>query len=203
MTQKIRAYFTEAETERLLEIVMEERKSGNEFHVILSTLVPAMLWSGMRANDFPLLRVRDLRTFIDEAGFMQNELFLRGKSSASKKAEWVVVRKECKAAIMLRKFDLESSKEETTLDTLLFMPKGKNFARISIVFREMLRKHGLYLDAEGGARSLYSLRHCYATERLRAGTKIQVIAANMRTSVREIETTYSHVMNQTNAKHLT
>jgi integrase len=65
------------------------------------------------------------------------------------------------------------------------------------------REGGLWKDANGEPRTLYSLRHTYATQRLLDGVSIFALAKNMGTSVHYIETHYGHVSNLQMAEELT
>ena len=58
-------------------------------------------------------------------------------------------------------------------------------------FDKLLRYAGLLHDKTGQKRSLYSLRHTYATQALLAGTDIHTLAKQMGTSVRMLEQHYS------------
>jgi integrase len=57
------------------------------------------------------------------------------------------------------------------------------------------RTDGLVHDRDGEKRTLYSLRHSYATMRLERGdVKIHDLALNMGCTVQQIERHYSHVL---------
>jgi integrase len=59
-------------------------------------------------------------------------------------------------------------------------------------FRKLMRDSGLLLDSEGQTRTLYSLRHTYATfELLRGGTDIHTLSKQMGNSAAMIERHYS------------
>jgi integrase len=59
------------------------------------------------------------------------------------------------------------------------------------MFGKLMRESGLLQAASGGRRTLYSLRHTYATEELLAGTDIHTLSKQMGTSVRMLEAHYS------------
>ncbi len=59
------------------------------------------------------------------------------------------------------------------------------------MFAKLMRESGLLQAASGGTRTLYSLRHTYATEELLAGTDIHTLSKQMGTSVRMLEAHYS------------
>ena len=75
-------------------------------------------------------------------------------------------------------------------DDLVFCHKdGKPIANY-IGYFGMLKAAGLLLDARGQKRSVYSLRHTYATLRLENGANIYWLKQNMGTSVAMIERHY-------------
>jgi integrase len=66
-------------------------------------------------------------------------------------------------------------------------------------FRQYLEHADILRDTNGVTRSLYCLRHTYATFRLVSGTDIHQLATQMGTSVKMLETFYSKVSPQMNA----
>ena len=72
--------------------------------------------------------------------------------------------------------------------------RGGNVHTFEVGFKALLKITGLALDRHGKRRSLYSLRHSYATFRLLyGGTDVYLLARNMGTSVAMIEQHYGHV----------
>ncbi len=65
-----------------------------------------------------------------------------------------------------------------------------------------MRDSGLLKDTSGKNRTLYSLRHTYATFALRAGISIHTIARQMGTSVLMLEKHYSKLTPMMNATEL-
>jgi integrase len=59
------------------------------------------------------------------------------------------------------------------------------------MFAKLMRESGLARNAAGQGRTLYSLRHTYATLELLAETDIHTLARQMGTSVRMLEAHYS------------
>ena len=76
-------------------------------------------------------------------------------------------------------------------------------------FERFLKRHTnedflLWKEEESPHRTLYSLRHTYATQRLINGDiGVYELARNMGTSIRELERTYSKALPQAFAKQLT
>jgi integrase len=69
-------------------------------------------------------------------------------------------------------------------------------------FRRLMRDSGLLKDSSGKNRTLYSLRHTYATFALRDGISIHTIARQMGTSVLMLERHYSKLTPMMNAAEL-
>lgn len=61
-------------------------------------------------------------------------------------------------------------------------------------FEILMQESGLWKDKHGDKRTLYSLRHTYATSKLMFGISIHVLAKQMGTSVQMIEQHYSHLI---------
>lgn len=59
-----------------------------------------------------------------------------------------------------------------------------------IGFKSLIKAAGLEKDSKGDARTIYSLRHTYATLRLQNGTNVYWLKKNMGTSVTMIERHY-------------
>jgi integrase len=59
------------------------------------------------------------------------------------------------------------------------------------VFRRLLTAHAMLRDSSEQTRTLYSLRHTYATAELLAGTDIHTLARQMGKSVVMLERHYS------------
>jgi integrase len=92
---------------------------------------------------------------------------------------------------------------EAKLDKLIFcFPNGDTPYRMEGVFRKLMRDSGLAKDGAGKTRSLYSLRHTYATFALAEGVDIHTLARQMGTSVTMIERHYSKMTPMMNAEKL-
>ena len=66
------------------------------------------------------------------------------------------------------------------------------------------RQDGLLYDRDGDRRSLYSLRHTYATLRLEKGdVSVYDLSINMGCKVKQIETHYSHVVSKQRRQQIT
>jgi integrase len=80
------------------------------------------------------------------------------------------------------------------LDRPIFVThEGHKPRSFESVFRNLMNSSGLRKDVAGKFRSLYSLRHTYATFALTEGIDIHTLAKQMGTSVGMIEKHYSHL----------
>jgi integrase len=81
---------------------------------------------------------------------------------------------------------------EARLDRLIFvLPDNSQLSHMENIFRNLMVRSHLRKDASGQNRTLYSLRHTYATQSLAKGVDIHTLAKQMGTSVGMIERHYS------------
>ena len=81
---------------------------------------------------------------------------------------------------------------EAKLDRRVFLfPEGDAPYSLDSVFKRLMVESGLFKDATGKNRTLYSLRHTYATFALAEGIDIHTLARQMGTSTLMIERHYS------------
>jgi integrase len=89
-------------------------------------------------------------------------------------------------------------------DDFIFCHKdGKPIHNFKKGYSALLDAAGVAFDNQGQKRSLYSLRHTYATFRLHEGVNQYALARNMGTSVQMLETFYGHTTNRVMATELT
>jgi integrase len=92
---------------------------------------------------------------------------------------------------------------EAGLDRRIFvLPAGDQPYELSGVFERLMRDSGMLHDAAGKTRTLYSLRHTYATFALADGVPIHTLARQMGTSVGMIERHYSKLTPMLSADQL-
>jgi len=70
-------------------------------------------------------------------------------------------------------------------------------------FGQLIKSAVVEFDSHGNRRSLYSLRHTYATFRIQEGVNHYILAKNMGTSVEMLEKHCGHTTNVTSAAELT
>ncbi len=92
---------------------------------------------------------------------------------------------------------------EAKSDQLIFrLPTGKPISNMENSFRNLMVRSHLRRDGSGQNRTLYSLRHTYATLALAKGVDIHTLARQMGTSVGMIERHYSKLTPMMNAEKL-
>jgi len=92
---------------------------------------------------------------------------------------------------------------EAKLDRKVFVfPEGDAPHSLNSVFERLMVESGLFKDAAGKNRTLYSLRHTYATFALAEGIDIHTLAKQMGTSVGMIERHYSKLTPMLSAERL-
>jgi len=96
----------------------------------------------------------------------------------------------------------EITKNTADDDYLFCMPDGTQIADLPNMFKEFLQTHDLLLDPSNYPRTLYSLRHMYATFAVRKEVPYNELAKQMGTSVEMIERHYDKNTVEQFAVHL-
>ena len=92
---------------------------------------------------------------------------------------------------------------EAKVDRLIFrLPTGEQISNMENIFRNLMVRSNMRMDGGGQNRTLYSLRHTYATFALARGVDIHTLARQMGTSVGMIERHYSKLTPMMNAEKL-
>jgi len=98
----------------------------------------------------------------------------------------------------------ENPKTKLDPESLVFCHKdGSEIGSFKKSFAALLKSAKVERDTHGQIRTLYSLRHTYATFRLQNGVHQFTLAKNMGTSVAMLEQYYGHTSNITSADELT
>jgi len=92
---------------------------------------------------------------------------------------------------------------EAKVDSVIFrLPTGEQISNMENIFRNLMVRSNMRVDGGGQNRTLYSLRHTYATFALARGVDIHTLARQMGTSVGMIERHYSKLTPMMNAEKL-
>jgi integrase len=206
-----RPHFDLADWRRLTRFLREwvkqgEHKGGPIYRdrVMLTNYVLILANTGVRVGEARGLRWRDVESAPTDDPEVANVIVhVKGKTGSRE----VVARTPEIQTYFRRIWDLrcrEMDGETPSKDGYVFChPDGKPIQTFKKGFATLVREAGVELDREGERRTIYSLRHTYATFRLQEGVNHYVLARNMGTSVKMLEQFYGHTSNRAMASELT
>jgi len=165
---------------------------------LLRSYVLIMGRTGIRPNEARQLRWRDIDVHVDADGKKYLVLLISPKT---KTGERDVVALGDPTEVFDR---IRAASKYTRPDDYVFCDeRGRPIDNFGKTFKSVLTQCGLLKDRHGSVRTIYSIRHTYATQRLLHGeVSIEDLARNMGTSVSMIEKHYSHVTNRQKARQL-
>jgi integrase len=156
--------------------------------------------TGMRVGELRMLRWSDLRTVQTDEG-NRMVAYVRGKTGVRE-----VVFQQGAEMYVKRLYDLR-------LDELAVPPDkdgfvichidGQSIQSMKRSFRSLLDFARIPIERDGMARTIYSLRHFYATQRLSNETSPFLLAKQMGTSVEMLEKFYGQTVSSTVAAQIT
>lgn len=188
-------------TRHLREFVKVTNKATRRDRTMLVNYVLILSNTGIRVGEARTLKWRDLRQ--DDRGTSSNVvLTVKGKTGMREVvASKLEVKTYFKAILDLRKDELG---QEPHPESLVFCHKdGTEIRSFKKSFAALLRAAKVEKDGFGQTRTIYSLRHTYATFRLHQGVNHYALARNMGTSVAMLEQYYGHTSNVMAAEELT
>ena len=145
--------------------------------------------SGLRPNEARQLRWRDLEDYVDQDGIKHLLLHISPTTKTGQR--------ECIPLKSARRYIDRIRDQSTHLDPddLIFCDQnGSSVENFGKTFKKVLIDTNLLEDRFGRTRTIYSLRHTYATFRLLYGNaKIEDLAQNMGTSPTQIYNHYRHI----------
>lgn len=173
--------------------------------MLLINYVLVLANTGIRVGEARTLKWRDIRPIKnpEDPSAMNVALMVKGKTGkrdvVARSGE---VTKYFNRILELRRTDLTNpksdvfEKQDVPLDSFVFCgPNGKPILSFKNSFNSLIDKAGVATDSYGQRRTIYSLRHTYATTRLQQGVNQYVLARNMGTSVAMLEDFYGHTTN--------
>ena len=178
-------------------------------------LVMFSLHSGMRIGEVREMRWSDIKFDIEVDGLDERIAEVR-VSKETKKGQARNVQTQPTAHKVLKEwFEISPYKKKNDWvwfgqrkdangKVMQFNDLNKSFQTLlrNVPFNE--RQDGLLYDRDGDRRSIYSLRHTYATMRLEKGdVSIYDLSLNMGCKVKQIENHYSHVVTEKRRKKIT
>ena len=193
-------------TRHLREFVKHENSVVARDRTMLANYVLVLANTGIRVGEARNLKWRDVFEITQPKGSSDPPniaLYVKGKTGAREVVSRTPDVKKYLARILeLRREELDG--KEPPIDGLIFCHRdGKPIHSFKKSFTALLKAAKVEFDTHGQRRTIYSLRHTYATFRLMEGVHQFVLARNMGTSVAMLESFYGHTSNIAAAKELT
>ena len=204
-----RPHFDNKDWARLTRHIREFVKSDNPNVIRDRTMVTRYVLilanTGIRVGEARTLKWRDLREIPPTKGSNQPSdiaLFVTGKTGPREVvARTPDVKTYFKRILELRVKELGTKPNN---DDFIFCNRdGTPIASFKKSFAALLKSAGVETDSHGNKRTIYSLRHTYATFRLQEGVHQFILAKNMGTSTAMLEKHYGHTSNVASAAELT
>jgi len=197
---RTRPGFTAEEVQRLLAFMPTwcetgHRHSGRQIKLLLRDYVELLLATGMRCGKESMNMLWQHIEWHTDKGQRYLRIWVSGKTGG----RWLIAKHRAAEALerlSLRQqsvaMSLETTIEKKLPQRVFAFDDGSQPYGIEGTFRRLLAAAGLAKDmSTGQQRTLYSLRHTYATTELLAGTDIHTLARQMGTSVLMLERHYS------------
>jgi integrase len=203
-SKKVRPYFNDDEYHKLLNYLKNWGRTGRkeitrQIRTLLYDYVIILANTGMRTGtEADYLKWNDITEFIDPK---TNQTFLKFMVNGKTGQRELVADNNVKDALnrIIRRhpvFEIYDSTQPFAVDAHVFsLPcNGQLPKDLGRAFKKCLKECNLLSASDGTQRTLYSLRHSYATKMLIHGdVKIYDLALQMGTSVAMIEKHYGHV----------
>jgi len=192
-------------TRYLREYVKHENQNIIRDRTLLINYVLILANTGIRVGEARNLKWRDVREIEQNTGSnlpADVALVVKGKTGARE----VVARTPDVKNYLKRILDMRMSElgKAPSGDDYIFCSKdGSAIGSFKGAFSTLIKNAGVEFDSHGSRRSLYSLRHTYATFRLQEGVHHFILARNMGTSTEMLEKHYGHTSNIASAAELT
>lgn len=206
---KRRPHFDNKDWAKLTRHIREFVKSDNPNVVrdrtVLTSYVLILANTGIRVGEARKLKWRDLREIPVPKGSNQPPdiaLFVTGKTGPREVVSRTPdVKEYLKRILTIRTKELGGKPKP---DDYVFCNRdGTPIGSFKKSFTALLKGAGVETDSHGQKRTIYSLRHTYATFRLQEGVHQFILAKNMGTSTAMLEKHYGHTSNVASAAELT
>jgi integrase len=202
--KQVRPYFTDEEYSKLLRILYKWRNTGRkkitrEIRTLLYDYVIILANTGMRpGTESNYLKWNDITLFTDPKSKNKYlKLVVSGKTGQRELiADNEIIHSLNRIINRHPIFDIYDKTKPFEIDSYVFsLPcTGQLPKDLGRTFKKILKECGLLNSSDNCQRTLYSLRHTYATRMLIHGDlKIYDLAIQMGTSVVMIEKHYGHV----------
>jgi len=183
----------------------QKAKKFNKTHLMqrrmLYTFVMLAGSCGARVGELKKLKWGDIR-YETSSGEETIYVDIRGETSKVRRDRTAVAHDVASTGKVLDKWKKETEfgkKTDLVFYSAHYAKHGQREVELGNAFKNYLksveyegREDGLYRDKDSNARTLYSLRHWYATKRIEAGTSVYNLAKSMGTAVNNIQKHYEH-----------
>jgi integrase len=195
-------------TRHLQEFVKIENRAVRRDRMMLRDYVLILANTGIRVGEARILKWRDVSEIVGADGEASIVLMVNGKTGKRDVvARSTEVKKYFQRIRDLRIAEMttpEIPKPKLDPDSLIFCHKdGSEIGSFKKSFAALIKAAKVETDSHGGIRTIYSLRHTYATFRLHNDVNQYMLARNMGTSVAMLEQYYGHTSNVLSAPELT
>jgi integrase len=202
--KKVRPYFNDDEYHKLIEFLKGWRNTGRkeitkQIRTLLYDYVILLANTGMRTGtEADYLKWNDITDFTDpKTGVEYLKFVVSGKTGQRELVADNIVKNALNRIIRRHPiFEVYDSKQPFAVNAYVFsLPcNGQLPKDLGRAFKKCLQECNLLYASDGTPRTLYSIRHSYATKMLIHGDiKIYDLALQMGTSVAMIEKHYGHV----------
>lgn len=214
-TLKRRPHFTQKEYEKL---IYEMRTWVNEGKTkiggykyrdryLLQQYILIMFNTGMRVGEARTLRWCDVDADVKTEDGKQTQYLYLTVNGKTGKREITVFNSETVITCLnriaeLRMTELDGKTPKKT-EPIFCHTNGKPITSYKTAFTNLLRRMNLEFNEDKEKRTLYSIRHSYATMRIDNEVPLHDLAANMGTSTAMLEKYYYHAIARSRSKELT
>ena len=180
---------------------------------MLRTFVLLASSTGLRTGEIKNLRWSDFRVETDDDGKSVLLVSVRGETSKVRRGRIAVAHSDNIIGVL---DEYKAASQHTNDNDLVFYSRRDGDSKttpvdLSTNFKTFLkrceyegREEGLRLSVDGKARTLYSLRHFFAIQRLQQNVDIYQLATTMGTGVTQIRNHYGrHISGEAFIKELT
>lgn len=181
------------------------KQQTREIRELLRDYVFVLVNTGMRhGTEAVNLKWRHIEQFESNNGVRHLKFYVKGKTGQrTLVANTTVIRYLKRIQSRFEDLAVLAEEELFKVDEYVFRTRsGERPKDWHGSFEILMTDSGLLYDKHDQRRTLYSLRHTYATMKLLGGLEIHTLANQMGTSVAMIEQHYSHIIPTLNADRI-
>ena len=202
-----RPHFNRKDLKTLGSFLKKRLKGGNKRirydRLNLLCYVYLLATTGVRVGEARYLKWKDIREFLsDNSEEIYVAIMVKGKTGTREVVAMSPNLTEFLTLVM-RLNEKRMGKKPSGNDYVFCNHDGSTIHSFRKSFDAATKAAGVMFNSYGEKRTIYSLRHSYATERLNAGVSYSILANNMGTSAEILHRHYGHLDNVSSAGELT